>query len=165
MVVLLLNGYVFQGNCEGFPNGSSSSSLIFQYPRDESMTKHNVIVSVATPDVYWRRYMSFSLSLASLLAMLFSNNLIKFQYSRGSPLNTVNSFFGNANPCFMVNANLSIIPPGEVGLITLGCAKGKATDQLVNSCALGFSHNWAFRAHRLTQGSECSCSGTFAVPT
>ena len=87
--------------------------------------------------------MSFSLSLASLLTMLFLNDLIKFQYSRGSPWNTVNSFFCNANPCFMVNANLSIIPPGKVGLVAPGCATGtvERTDQLVNSCTLGFSRN------------------------
>jgi len=43
----------------------------------------------------------------------------------------------------MVNAILSIIPPGKVGLVAPGCETGTVgpTEQLVNSCALGFHRN------------------------
>lgn len=71
------SSYIFQGNCEGVSNRSSSSSLAFLYLRGESMTKQHLIVPFATPDVSWRRYKSFLLLLATLLRMLFSNDLIK----------------------------------------------------------------------------------------
>ena len=42
----------FEAIVKGCPNRSSSSSLTFQYPRDESITKQHLMVSFATPDVY-----------------------------------------------------------------------------------------------------------------
>jgi len=75
---------------------------------DGSITKQHLIVSYAVPDVHCSRYMSFFLSLVAFASMLFWNDVMKLQYSRGSPLKTVSSFCGSANPCLIVTATFSM---------------------------------------------------------
>ena len=81
--------------------------------------------------------MSFSLSLDALAVMRFSNDLIKFQYWRGSPSKIVSSFFGNENPCFMVNAILPITTSGQAE------AALDPTGKPLNFRALGFRRDIA----------------------
>ena len=87
-----------------------------------------------------RTYINFSLSPATLETMLVSNDLIKFQYSRGSPSKIANSFFGKPNSCFMVNAILSINSSGKI--YSFSESEEAVLDlaaRPLNSRALGFS--------------------------
>ena len=67
----------FEAIVKGCPNRSSSSSLAFRHPRDESMTKQHLMVSLAL-QMYTEGDIWVLISLAALLTRLYSNDLLKF---------------------------------------------------------------------------------------